>query len=162
LLYFFEITFIHTFNQLKISSKQFVHFQLSFKSSFMLHVHPNISSFLKVSSMYIWFSSSIIVIELFPSIHFKLSSFSTKQFVCLQLSSKKIIDVQLSSKNFIHFVTFIHVHVKKYFPDHSYIKDILKIFCPRHQNIPKISNPTHRLILMLAWSQYWVWKEVKD
>ncbi len=38
----FGIIFIHTFNQSKVSSKQFSHFQLSSKSSFMLHIHPNI------------------------------------------------------------------------------------------------------------------------
>jgi hypothetical protein len=41
----FGITFIHTLNRPIISSKQFVYFQLSSKSSFMLHIHPNISCF---------------------------------------------------------------------------------------------------------------------
>jgi hypothetical protein len=40
------ITFIHTLNHLEVLLKQFVYFQLSSKSSFMFHVHPNISSFL--------------------------------------------------------------------------------------------------------------------
>jgi hypothetical protein len=42
---YFGITFIHTLNQPKVSSKQFIYFQFSFISSFMLHVHPNISFF---------------------------------------------------------------------------------------------------------------------
>jgi hypothetical protein len=42
----FGITFIHTLNQPEVSSKQFVNFQLSSKSSLMLHIHPNISCFL--------------------------------------------------------------------------------------------------------------------
>jgi len=42
----FGITFIHRLNQLEVSSKIFIYFQLSSKSSFMFHVHLNISSFL--------------------------------------------------------------------------------------------------------------------
>ncbi len=29
-------------------------------------------------------------------------------------------------------------------------RDIIEIFCPHHQNIPKISIPTHRLTLTLT------------
>ncbi len=43
---YFGIFFIHTLNLPKTLFKQFVWFQLSSKSSFMLHIHPNISSFL--------------------------------------------------------------------------------------------------------------------
>jgi hypothetical protein len=42
----FGITFIHTLNQPKVSSKKIVYFQFSSKSSFVLHIHPNISCFL--------------------------------------------------------------------------------------------------------------------
>jgi hypothetical protein len=87
----------------------------------MFHVHPNISCFKKLSSMYMWFSSNIIILELVSSIHSNLLNLSSKQFVYLQLSSKKFIDVQFSSKHFIHFMIFIHVHLEKYFPCHSYM-----------------------------------------
>ncbi len=37
---YFWIIFIHTLNQSEFSSKQFIYFQLSSKSSLMLHVNP--------------------------------------------------------------------------------------------------------------------------
>ncbi len=42
---YFGITFIHTLNQPKVSSKKFIYFQFSSKFSFMFHIYPNISSF---------------------------------------------------------------------------------------------------------------------
>jgi hypothetical protein len=73
---------------------------------------------------------------------------SSKQFVYVQLSSKKFIDVQ----TFHPFLTFIHVHVEKYFPRHSYVthRDFLRIFCPCHQNIPNIFVIAHKLMFMFT------------
>jgi hypothetical protein len=67
---------------------------------------------------------------------------------------QKVLDVQLSSKLFIHFVTFIHYMWKNIFhivP--TWHKDILIIFFPHHQNIPKISILNHMPMFISSHSR---------
>ncbi len=80
---------------------------------------------------------------LIMSIHFNMSIFSSKQFVYLYLSSKKLIDVQFSSFFILFFILFSSIlwlssmymwkNIFHIIP--TWHRDILKIFCPHHQNI---------------------------
>jgi hypothetical protein len=99
-----------------------------------------------------WFSSNINVLELVLSIHFVKSFIQTIRLLVVII--QKIHWCSTFIQTFHPFFTFIHVHVEKYFPRHSYVthRDFLRICCPCHQNIPNIFIPTHRFIFMLTCS----------
>jgi hypothetical protein len=97
--------------------------------------------------MYKWFSFGIILLELVSSIHFNLMNISSKQFIYLQLSCKSLIDVQLLSKHSSIFrLSTMYMWKNIFHVILMWHKDILKILCPHHQNIPNIFTPTHKLM----------------
>ncbi len=130
--------FIETIRLFQIIIQKFIHAPCSSKY-FMFFVYV-----IHVHVVFIWHNFLIISFI----IRLNLMNLSSKQFVYVQLSSKKFIDVQ----TFHPFLTFIHVHVEKYFPCHSYVthRDFLRIFCPCHQNIPNIFVIAHKLMLMFT------------
>ncbi len=108
--------------------------------------------------MYMWFSCGIIILELVLSIHFNLLKLSSKQSSTCIYHPKKSLMFNCHPIFFIHFVMFIHVHVEKYFPCHSYMawgysKNILSLSLKYSKYICSYSQiPAHRLMFTLMCS----------